>query len=141
AETIRAIIEQDVGVKARTNRAGTAQRNAMHFASATDVGEAYLVGKAAVEAALDGVSGKMVTLERSDAGGYSCTTGLVDLEKVANGEKMVPSEYIDELGTGVTEAFRAYALPLIAGEADVEIGPDSLPVYARLAKHMVAKKA
>jgi 6-phosphofructokinase 1 len=83
----------------------------------------------------------MMTLERDDSGGeYRCTTGLADLEKVANDEKPVPPEFIDESGTGVTDAFRAYALPLISGEAEVEIGADGLPVYARLTKHMVPKK-
>ena len=140
ADAVRSIVETDAGVKARTNRAGTAQRVAMHFASATDAGEAYMAGQAAVRAALAGVSGKMVSLERTDDGGrYGCTTGLVDLEAVANGEKMLPPEFINDEGTGVTEAFRRYALPLIAGEAELEIGPDSLPLYARLAKHMVAK--
>jgi len=141
ADAVRAVIESKVGVKARTNRAGTAQRNAMHFASRTDAAEAYMVGKAAVVGAAEGVTGKMVTLERSDEGGvYGCTTGLVDLEKVANGEKPLPAQFISDDGIGVTEAFRSYALPLIAGEADVEIGPDGLPVYARLVKHMVAKQ-
>ena len=142
ANTVRAIIESDVGVKCRTNRAGTAQRNAMHFASGTDVEEAYLVGCKAVDAALAGACGKMVTLERQQEGDkYVCTTGLVDLEKVANGEKPLPEEFISEDGFGVTEAFRRYALPLIAGEAEIEIGDDGLPIYARLAKQMVAKRA
>jgi len=137
---IRSIVESDVGVKARTNLSGTAQRVAMHFASATDVSEAYMAGQAAVAAALEGVSGKMVSLERTgDGENYGCTTGLVDLEKVANGEKTLPPEYINDEGTGVTDAFRQYALPLIAGQADVEMGSDGLPVYARLAKHMVTK--
>jgi len=140
ADTVRAIIEQKVGVKARTNRAGTAQRVAMHFASATDAAEAYMVGQAAVQAAINGAGGKMVTLERAAGKKYKCTTGLVELEKVANGEKPVPPECIDTSGTGVTEAFRSYAGPLIRGQADVEIGDDGLPVYARLAQHPVEKK-
>jgi len=141
ANAVRAIIESRVGVKARTNRAGTAQRNAMHFASATDVREAYMVGKAAVEAAMRGVHGKMISLVRGgDGGQYSCTTGLADLEKVANGEKPVPREFIDADGWGVSDAFRAYALPLISGEAQIDIGDDGLPVYARLARHMVDKR-
>ena len=141
ANAVREIVENQVGVKCRTNRAGTAQRNAMHFASATDVEEAYMAGKAAAAVAMQGIGGKMITLERRDEGGrYRCTTGLADLEKVANGEKMVPPEFLDESGTGVTDAFRAYALPLIAGQAAVEIGPDGLPVYARLAKYMVPKR-
>jgi 6-phosphofructokinase 1 len=140
-EAVRAVIEGKVGVKARTNKAGTSQRNARHFASATDVAEAYMAGSAAVQAAINGVSGKMVSLVReADHGGYRCTTGLVDLADVANGEKKVPAEFIDDNGTGVTQAFRDYALPLIAGLAEVEMGDDGLPVYARLARHMVEKK-
>jgi len=140
ADAVRAIIENEAGVKARTNRAGTAQRNAMHFASKTDVEEAYRVGQAAVVAALEGVNGKMVTLERQGGAGYRCRTGLVEPEKVANGEKPVPAEFIDANGRGVTEAFLDYARPLIAGEAPIEIGADGLPVYARLKKILVAKK-
>jgi len=141
AETVRAIVETHAGVKARTNRAGTTQRVAGHFASKTDVDEAYLAGQAAVDAALKGISGKMVTLERgTDDGRYVCTTGLADLDEVANGEKTLPPEFIDPHGTGVTEAFREYALPLIRGEAPLTIGDDSLPVYARLARKPVAKQ-
>ncbi|MCK5557841.1 MAG: diphosphate--fructose-6-phosphate 1-phosphotransferase, partial [Candidatus Hydrogenedentes bacterium] len=109
-------------------------------ASKTDADEAYMVGKAAVEAAIKGTSGKMVTLQRISDDPYQCTTSLVELEKVANGEKMVPAEFISENGFGVTEAFRAYATPLILWEAPLEIAPDGLPVYARLAKHMLPRK-
>jgi 6-phosphofructokinase 1 len=141
ADAVRAVIEKEIGVKCRTNRAGTAQRNAMHLASGTDVQEAYMVGRAAVEAAMAGVTGKMITLERAGNGErYRCTTGLADLEKVANGEKPLPREFINPEGNGITEAFRAYALPLIAGQAPIEIGHDGLPVFARLARHMVDKK-
>ena len=140
ANAVRWIVEEKVGVKARTNRAGTAQRVARHFASATDSDEAYLVGQTAVEAAVAGTRGKMITLDRTGDGPYAVTTGLADLADVANGEKPVPPEFISEDGFGVTEAFRRYAGPLVRGEAEVEIGPDGLPVYARLAKQMVARK-
>ena len=140
ANAVRWIIEDKVGVKARTNRAGTAQRVARHFASATDSAEAYLVGQKAVEAAVASVHGKMVTLERTGNDPYAATTGLANLDDVANGEKPVPSEFIREDGFGVTEAFLDYVRPLVAGQAEVEIGPDGLPVYARLAKQMVDKR-
>jgi 6-phosphofructokinase len=141
AEALRALIEKEVGVKSRTQKPGTMQRSAMHFASGTDAAEAYMVGTAAVEAAMAGVSDKMVSLVRhTERGKYRCTTGLVDLADVANAEKPVPREYINEAGNGVTEAFLEYARPLIAGQAEVEIGEDGLPVYARLAKHMVERK-
>ena len=140
ADAVRAIIENKIGVKARTNRAGTAQRNAMHFASKTDVDEAYMVGKTAVEAAMKGTTGQMVTLVRTGDDPYRCTTGLVELQKVANGVKVVPPEFIDSIGFGVTDAFRAYATPLILGEAPLDIAQDGLPLYARLTKCMLPKK-
>lgn len=140
AEAVRAIVESQVGIKARTNRPGTAQRVAMHFASKTDVDEAYVAGQAAVSAALDGVSGKMITLIRnSDSGRYVCENGLADLEDVANGEKMLPSEFIDADGTGITEAFRQYALPLVQGQALLDVGDDGLPIFARLERTPVAR--
>ncbi len=140
-EALRAIIESEVGVKARYNNAGTSQRNARHFASATDVAEAYMAGAAAVQAAIDGVGGKMVSLVREEENGqYRCTTGLVDLADVANGVKPLPPEFLNRDGNGVTEAFCRYARPLIAGTADLEIHDDGLPVYARLARHMAEKK-
>jgi 6-phosphofructokinase len=139
ANTIRAIIEEKVGVKARTNRAGTAQRVARHFASATDVEEAYLVGQKAVEAAIEGVSGKMVTIERVSDDPYQITTGLCDLELVANGEKPVAPEFINENGTHITDAFRRYAGPLVMGEAPLDMGDDGLPNYTRFNRALVEK--
>ncbi len=140
-QALRLIVENKMGVKCRYNNAGTSQRNARHFASATDVAEAYLAGEAAVQAAMEGITGKMVSLVRQgDDGKYRCTTGLVDLADVANAVKLLPREFVNEAGNGVTQAFLDYARPLVAGNAELEMGPDGLPVYARLAKHMVAKK-
>jgi len=138
-QAVRAIVESHVGVKARTNLPGTMQRVAMHFASRTDVEEAYLAGQAAATAAMEGVSGKMITLVRGeDSGQYVCTTGLADLEDVANGEKMLPPEFIDANGTGVTDAFIEYARPLIRGAASLDVGDDGLPMYAQLERTPIA---
>ena len=141
AEMLKNVVEQQAGFKCRYVKLGTCQRNAMHFASATDVAEAALCGRTAVKAAMDGEVGKMVTLVRHKKnGGYECSTGLAELSDVANGEKKVPAEFINKEGNFITDAFREYAEPLIRGEADVEIGDDGLPVYVRLQKHMLDKK-
>ena len=141
AEMLKNMVEQEAGFKCRYIKLGTAQRNAMHFASATDAEEAAMCGRAAVQAAMSGVSCKMVTLVRKEnADGYECTTGLADLSAVANGEKKVPAEFINQEGNFITEAFRQYAGPLIRGQVDVEVGEDGLPVYVRLEKHMLDKK-
>ncbi|MCD6392176.1 MAG: 6-phosphofructokinase [Planctomycetes bacterium] len=140
AEMLKAVIEKEVGIKARFNKLGTNQRCAMHFASLTDVNEAYMCGKAAVENALSGANGKMVTLVREDGAAYKCTTGLAELSDVANGEKKVPAEYINDAGNGVTAAMLDYVRPIVQGEAPITVGDDGLPVFMRFERKPLAKK-
>jgi len=140
AEAMRQIVEQRVGIKARTNKLGTCQRNAVHFASKTDSDEAYMVGRRAVMHAVEGTSGFMVTLERKSDSPYVCETGLAKLMDVANGEKKVPRDWINEEGNHITDKFRQYALPLLQGEVQTRIGADGLPVVARFKKQLIEKK-
>ena len=140
AEMLKAVIEKEVGIKARFNKLGTNQRCAMHFASLTDITEGYMCGQAAVENALNGVNGKMVTLIRANSGAYKCTTGLAELSDVANGEKKVPPEFINDSGNGVTEAMLDYVRPLVQGEAPITIADDGLPVFMRFVRKPLEKK-
>ena len=140
AEMLKAIIEKEVGIKARFNKLGTNQRCAMHFASLTDIDEAYMCGKAAVDAALSGVNGKMITLVRQSNVPYKCTTGLANLSDVANGEKKVPASFISKAGNHITDAMKDYVRPLVQGQAPVTIGDDGLPVFMRFEKKMAEKK-
>jgi len=131
AEMLKAVIEKEVGIKTRFNKLGTNQRSAMHFASLTDVKEAYMCGKMAVKVALKGISGKMVTIIREKGKQYKSTTGLAELSDVANGENKVPRSYINEQGNGVTRAMLDYVRPLVQGQAPITIDADGLPVYMR----------
>lgn len=70
-----------------------------------------MAGRAGVKAALDGVSGVMMGFARSQEGPYHCQVIQVPLEEVANQEKALPLEWINEAGNGVTQAFIDYALP------------------------------
>ena len=140
AETLRDVVQEEVGIKCRYIKMGTAQRNGIHFASRTDRDEAYEVGRRAVQHAAEGTSGLMVTLERKSNDPYQFDTGLVELDLVANGEKMVPREFINEAGNGITQAMVDYVTPLMQGEVDVRIGDDGLPVYTRFARHNLEQK-
>jgi len=140
AEMLKAVIEKEVGIKARFNKLGTNQRSAMHLASATDVKEAYMCGQMAVKHALGGVNGKMVTLVREKGRAYKCTTGLAELRDVANGEKKVPAEFINEKGNHITKAMRDYIRPLVQGQAPITIGEDGLPVFMRFKRKPLKKK-
>ncbi len=140
AEMLKPVIEKEVGIKTRFNKLGTNQRSAMHFASLTDINEAYLCGQTAVKAALGGENGKMVTLVRESDDPYTCTTGLAKLSDVANGEKKVPRDYINERGNHVTDKMLDYVRPLVKGEAPVTIGDDGLPVFMRFERKMESQK-
>jgi len=118
---------------------GPAERVAMHFASLTDRDEAYQLGAFAVQSAINGATAKMASLERTSADPYRCELTLGDLEIVANEEKLIPREWLNEAGNDVTKDFLDYARPLIQGEVPTPI-ENGLPRYARLREVGVEKK-
>ena len=124
-------IAANLGLKARFDKPGTIQRMSAALASRVDQKEAYAVGQMAVRHAVDGVSDKMVTLVRESNDPYKWSTGLADLELVANAEKLIPDEFIAEDANDVTAAFLEYARPLIGGP---------LPKYAYLEKSLLPRK-
>ncbi|MCI8960254.1 MAG: 6-phosphofructokinase [Lachnospiraceae bacterium] len=110
-------VNQEIGCKARAVEFSTLQRSAAHLASRVDVNEAFMVGGAAVKAADEGDSGKMVVIDRVSDDPYQTATGIYDVHKIANGEKLVPREWITRDGTYVTEEFIDYVRPLIQGDS------------------------
>ena len=66
-------------------------------------------------------------------GNYVCNFKLIPLSDVANYEKKVPIEWINESHNGVKHEFIDYVLPLIQGEPEIP-RECSLPRYARLKK-------
>ena len=125
---------QKLGAKVRGIELSLRQRCAAHCASKTDVDESYMAGKAAVENAVAGKTDYMPGFKCTrDENGYKCEIELLPLSEVANTEKKVPREWINEEGNGVTQEFVDYALPLINGE---NVGPkvSGLPRFANLKK-------
>ena len=128
------VVKKETGAKVRGIELSLLQRCGSHIASDTDVEEAWQAGAAAVEAAVSGVTDKMVAFECTrDENGYTCKTILQPLDIVANFEKKVPREWINEAGNGIEQPFIDYALPLIQGDAK---GPkeNAMPRFARLKK-------
>ena len=109
------VINQALGCKTRAVELSTLQRAAAHMASNVDVDEAFAVGGATVKAADEGSSGVMVVIERVSQDPYQSTTGVYDVHRIANAEKVVPREWINEEGDGVTDEFLDYVRPLIHG--------------------------
>ena len=87
-----------------------------------DVEEAYACGRRAVELALAGTSGVMVSIVRESSDPYRWSLGTAPLAEVALGAKPMPDNFINAEGNFVTPECIAYLKPLV--------GP--LPDYARL---------
>lgn len=119
-------ISKEVGCKTRAIEFNSLQRCASHIVSRVDITEAFQVGGAAVKAAFEGETGKMIILKRVSDDPYICVTDIYDVHKVANVEKKVPREWINESGDFVTEDFVNYIRPLIQAEL-TPIMVDGLP--------------
>ena len=134
ASHLASAVKEAFGVKVRGIELSLLQRCGAHLDSKTDAEEALLAGSAAVQAAVEGFTDKMVAFRctRSEDG-YRCETILEPLDIVANFEKKVPRKWINEAGNGVNQQFIDYVLPLIQGDAKAP-RVNGLPRFARLKK-------
>lgn len=139
APSLAAMVKEDLGYKYHWAVADYLQRSARHLASATDVEQAYAVGKKGVELALEGKNSVMPTILRTSQSPYKWELGEAPLSSIANVEKFMPREYITEDGFNITQAGRDYFLPLIQGE-DYPPYKNGLPVYIELEHQLVEKK-
>jgi ATP-dependent phosphofructokinase / diphosphate-dependent phosphofructokinase len=138
-EYLRRLAEESLQVKARSVKLGMSQRAAVHCSSQTDNDEAYLAGQAAVRAAVEGETDKMVTLIRGEGETYSCETGLANLSEIANGVKKLPESWINEDGVSMNFNFYKYALPLIQGEVAVPY-ENGVPALVKLKQVKIGRK-
>jgi 6-phosphofructokinase len=131
APTLANMIREELGYKYHWAVADYLQRAARHIASATDVEQAYAMGKAAMEFALQGKNAIMPIIVRESSSPYLWHVGEAPLSDVANFEKMMPIDFISEDGFGITAKAREYFAPLIQGE-DYPPYQNGLPQYIRL---------
>ena len=139
APVIANMVKQASGYKCHWAVADYLQRAARHIASKTDVEQAYALGRAAVEYALQGRNAVMPTVVRVSETPYEWEVGSADLADVANVEKFMPSDFISEDGFGITAACRRYLQPLIEGE-DHPPYEKGLPTYVQLQNTAVPRR-
>jgi 6-phosphofructokinase len=131
--------QQAFGYKFHWAVADYLQRSARHIASKVDVDQAYAVGKAAVEFALQGKNAVMPIIVRKSSKPYRWAIGEAPLSAVANQEKKLPRNFISPDGFGITGRCRRYLLPLIGGEGYPPYH-NGLPRYATLKGAKVRKR-
>lgn len=105
-------IKDKLGIKrVRGDTFGYLQRSFIGCVSDVDQREAREVGEKAVQFAMWGDRNGSVAIKRT--GFYSADYELLPLEAVAGKTRTMEDEFIDEKGTGVTDAFRMYLRPLL----------------------------
>lgn len=139
ASTLASMVKHSLGYKYHYALADYLQRSARHIASQTDTEQAYAVGRAAVEKALEGKRGIMVTIQRNPGEKYSWSLGEAPLSEIANVEKKMPRSFISEDGFGITREARDYLQPLVMGE-DYPPYKNGVPAYTKLKNNLLAKK-
>lgn len=118
-KVLEGIVRDRLGCKVRSIEINTLQRCASHFASATDLSESIMIGKQGALAAADGKTGVMMYFDR--VGDYEVKIGQQYIGEIANVEKTVPDEFINDKGNDITPEFVKYAQPLIMGENEIVI--------------------
>ena len=93
------LVRSRLGFKFHWAVADYLQRAARHVASATDVEQAYAVGRHAVELALAGKNAVMTTIIRKSDSPYRWELGDAPLGRVANVERKMPKSFITRDGS------------------------------------------
>lgn len=128
ASTLANIIAKETGLKTRAIEFSTLQRAATHLASLTDITEAENSGMLAVEKVFEGETGMMATIIRDSSNPYKVHYETYDIHNIANVEKKLPLEWIDNENHQMKEEYLNYARPLIIGELP-PIMKNGLPVH------------
>ena len=132
-EVLATFLKDNFDAKIRTIEFSLLQRCAAHLASSNDIDEAFEAGAMAVRKAVEGMTDHMIGFQRAEGSEYKVEYITIPLDKVANTERKVPREWINEAGNQINEHFYEYALPLIQGEPARPL-EDSLPRFAKLKK-------
>ena len=122
------MLKDALGVKVRSLEINVLQRCAAHLSSLTDLNESMASGAKAVSLALDGVTGAMVTINRTSDMPYTTEIDYAQIAGIANEVKNVPRSFINERGNDVTEEMLCYLRPLIMGEPEISF-KNGLPSY------------
>ena len=132
------LIQQQCQLKTHWSVADYLQRSAGHLTSLCDLKQSQALGRAAIEKALQGKTGIMLTIERTNHNPYQWQTQHSQLDQIANKERFLPEEFITKDGWQITEEAKNYLRPLIEGEAYPPF-QQGIPNYKKIPQPLVQK--
>ena len=130
-KTLENLLKAELGCKVRSIELNVLQRAGGHIASLTDLEEAVMIGKTAAALGIQGETAKMVCYKRVQNKPYQVETFAYDIHSIANGEKMIPLEWINEAQNNVTPELVDYLMPLIQGEVSLGFA-SGIPNYCNI---------
>lgn len=123
------LVKEKIGVKVRSIELNVCQRCSCAHLSRVDLDEAVNAGIYAVQVALAGETGKMITFVRNKSVPYELSYGTADVNIICNKEKPVPAEWIISEGSDISDAFIDYARPLTQGYVELPT-KNGIPLFA-----------
>lgn len=125
------LVARKLDVKVRSVELNLMQRCSGHITSKRDLDESKMLGQEALRLGLENKSGKMVGLNRITNTPYKIEVINTDIEKIANLEKKVPSEWISDSKNYIEKELIEYIKPLIEGEVQIDY-KNGIPKYFSL---------
>ncbi len=123
------LVKEKIGVKVRSIELNVCQRCSCAHLSRVDLDEAVNAGIYAVQVALNGETGKMITFIRNKSVPYELSYGTADVNIICNMEKPVPAEWIINDGSDISAEFIDYARPLTQGYVELPT-KNGIPLFA-----------
>ncbi|KMZ52696.1 6-phosphofructokinase [Dorea sp. D27] len=123
------LVKERIGVKVRSVELNVCQRCSCAHLSRVDLDEAVNAGIYAVQVALGGETGKMITFIRNKSVPYELSYGTADVNIICNKEKPVPDEWIISEGSDISGRFIDYARPLTQGYVELPT-KNGIPLFA-----------
>lgn len=119
---VHKMIREATGLRGEFQVVESLNMSAIDRAVPLDLEEAYNCGREAVDLALKGESGCMVSIERVSDEPYQSRLSTVPLSETAIRAKAMPESFINEAGNDITPEALTYLKPLVG----------DLPPFARL---------
>ena len=126
AKVLENFLGKEFGYKMRSVELSVLQRCGGHFTSLTDLNESEEIGRRAALSACEGKRGIVMGFKRIKQ--YECEIVENHVSQIANKEKTMPDEFINDDANDVTDKFIEYCKPLIMGDVRV-ITEDGIPKH------------
>lgn len=122
------MVSNEFGCKVRSIELNVLQRCAGHLSSAVDLDESFEIGQYAVRTSMNGETGVMMVFNRISNDPYIIECDYNDVSKIANLEKRIPTNWINDEHNDITQELYDYLYPLIQGEVNVKYH-NGIPQY------------